>query len=162
MTCDSSFKSLKPIFNSFSLAKSWVIQTTSLLLVLIETDTYSYHNDVTNDPKLLSFSWALFRISSLEQSFVKTAFDKLINWLEIQASQCVAASELRVISKLVNSSLKSLIATIKQSDFANLWLQSLIRHSNPQAVDSIIWLIKVKHYIECFMFYGYCIILVLY
>ena len=85
------------MFKSFLLAKSWVIQTTSLLLVLIVTATYFSHSDVTNDPKLISSSWALLRISSLEQSFVKTAFD-LINWLEIQASQCIGASTLRVIS----------------------------------------------------------------
>ena len=75
--------------------------------MLIVTGTYSFNSYVTNDPKLISFSWALFRISSLEQSFMKTAFD-LINWLEMQASQCIGSSKLRVVGKLVNSSQNSI------------------------------------------------------
>ena len=61
MTCNSSFKSLKSILKSFLLAKSWVIQTTSLFLVLIESDIYSSNSDVTIGPKLISFCWAYLK-----------------------------------------------------------------------------------------------------
>ena len=58
MTCTSSLKSLQSIFKSFLLAKSWVIQTASLFLVLIESDIYSSNSDITIGPKLISFCWA--------------------------------------------------------------------------------------------------------
>ena len=90
MTCNSSFESLKSIFKSFWLAKAWVIQITSLFLVLIETDTCSSYSSFTigstkwywNITIFLSF----FSIYLLKQSLMKTAFD-LINWLEIQGIQ---------------------------------------------------------------------------